>query len=138
MIGSISPGKRCHQRLAVYPIVPISAARHTGISPPTMIVNPKILTAIILIRTNIGKLRIKSEINMISIIIFPPLTTIRCISPDALRCSLSSGLIALLCQSKMPERIEYHGGGKSALSRSSNHRCMRTVVLYLSGVFLEF
>jgi hypothetical protein len=95
----------------------MSAARQTGISPPTKTVKLNTDSVIIHIRIKRGKLRIKRERNMISIIIFPPLTTIICISHEALRCSFSSELIAFLCHKRMPERIEYPEGGNKFLRR---------------------
>lgn len=103
--GSISDGNRYHQRLAVYPIVPIRAARQTGVSPQIIMVKPNTVTMMILIRITRGKLRINRERNMMSIIIFPPLTTIICMSHEALRCSFNSLSIAVLCPKRIPERI---------------------------------
>jgi len=119
--GSMSEGNWYHQRLAVYPIVPISAARQTGISPPTMMVKPNTVIPIILIRIERGRLRINSERNMMSIMIFPPLTTMICISPEALSCSLSSVSMAVLCPKRIPERMVYPDGGNIVLSRASSH-----------------
>ena len=48
--GNKNGEKRYHQRLALYPITPINAARQTGVSPPTRITNPKIVREIITIR----------------------------------------------------------------------------------------
>ncbi len=135
--GSMSGENRYHQRLALYPITPISAARHTGTSPPTRITNPNIDTQITAIRIHGNNERRKSERKIMSIITFDPLTTMICMSHDALREVFNSGLRAFFCPRIIPESTSCPSGGNISDSLSSNHIRIRTKKSYCSGGVLS-
>ena len=116
MSGRRSAEKRYHQRLALYPMTPISAALHTGVSPPTRSTNPPIVTVMIAILIHGVTERRKSERKIMSIMTFDPLTTMICMRPDALRSSLSSASRLFFCPRMIPERISLHRGGKISVS----------------------
>lgn len=122
-----------HQSDALYQITHINAARQTGISPPTRITNHRIVTAIMPMRIQgVNALR-KSVRKIISIITFDPLTTMRCMSPEALRLFLSSQARFVFCQRIIPERRSCHSCGKISSSFWSKIFRKRTNMLYLSG-----
>lgn len=132
-IGKNREEKRYHQSPALYQIIPISAALQTGVSPPTRITNPSIITEIRMIRIQGRNERRKSERKIISIITFDPLTTMICMSHEAFKFSLNSGLRFVFCPRIIPERISCHIGGKISESFLSNQRRIRTKILYDSG-----
>lgn len=109
--GRSSGENRYHHKLTLYPITPISAALQTGVSPPTRITNPPITRIIIAIRIHGVTARTKSERKIISIITLDPLTTMICISPDALRFSFSSASRLFFCPRIIPESISCHRAG---------------------------
>lgn len=111
MSGRRRAEKRYHQRLALYPITPMSAALHTGVSPPTSRTNPPIITVMITIRIHGVTERRNSERKMMSIITFDPLTTMMCMSHDALRCSFSSASRLFFCPRIIPDSISCHRAG---------------------------
>lgn len=131
--GSKSGEKRYHQRLALYPMTPMRAARQTGTSPPTRITKPKIVRLIITIRIHGRNDLKKRERKMMSIITFDPLTTMMCMSHDALRDSRSSASRFVLCPRSIPARISCPVDGKIISNCVSSQRRMRTKILYVSG-----
>lgn len=135
--GRSNAEKRYHHRLAPYPMTPIRAARHTGVSAPTKSTNPPIVTVIMRMRHHGVTERRNNERKIISIITFDPLTTMICMSPDALRSSLSSASRLFFCPRIMPESISRHRGGNIAVSFPSNHVRIRIKIPYFSGGVLS-
>lgn len=135
--GSTSGKNLYHQRLAPYPITPMSAARHTGTSPPTRTTKPMIVPAMIMRRIHGWNARRKSVRNIISIITFDPLTTMICIRPDAFRDSFKVGSRLFFCQRIMPESISSPTGGKISPSLRANQLLIRTKREYFLGGILS-
>lgn len=135
--GNTNGEKRYHQRLALYQMIPISAARHTGISHPTKNTKAKITDVVRKIRIHGVNHRRKRERKIISIITFDPLTTIICIRPDALRFSLSSVSRLVFCHRIIPHKISCHCGGKISDNLRSNQDLIRTKYEYSFGGILS-
>ncbi len=118
-------------------MTPISAARHTGVSPPTRMTNPPIVMIIMTIRIHGVTERRKSERKIINIITFDPLTTMICMRPDALRSSLRSVSRLFFCPRMIPESISCHRAGNISDNCWLNHTLMRTKTPYFSGGVLS-